>query len=386
MAFDGDEMGFFDKLGLPGRGTQDVEVANVIDIDPLVAEITPEFPSGERDLEYDPAFIELEEKIKGLPEVEIGGKIVQEAKPPNWADIGEAAVALLRRTHDLRVAICLTRALLHTEGFRGLKDGLTLLQCFIERFWDTLYPQLDPEDGYDPTRRINIMMGLCDYDTVIAPLMGIPLCASPKMGAYSLRDIRIATGKLAVPHPKDKPAPEMTTIEAAFKDCDVTTLRVAGAAVRASLIGLNRLEELLQEKVGSGSAPDVRVMRQVIGEIEGVLSRQLAKRDDLVSRLPKKAPRVEKPAAAIDATPEERVSSQGVKPMNTINSRQDVVRMLDQICLFYDQNEPASPVPLLLRRAKQLVEKNFLEIIKDVAPESVAQIEKLIGVTKKEES
>jgi type VI secretion system protein ImpA len=60
--------------------------------------------------------------------------------------------------------------------------------------------------------------------------------------------------------------------------------------------------------------------------------------------------------------------------------------MLDQICVFYDQNEPASPVPLLLRRAKQLVEKNFLEIIKDVAPESVAQIEKLIGVTKEEES
>ena len=117
---------------------------NVIDFDPLLAEITPEYPSGEKDLEYDPAFIELEEKIKGTPEVEIGGKIVQEAKEPNWAEIQSAAGDLLTRTHDLRVAICLIRALVHTEGLMGLRDGLKLLQCFIERFWDTLYPQLRP--------------------------------------------------------------------------------------------------------------------------------------------------------------------------------------------------------------------------------------------------
>ena len=68
--------------------------------------------------------------------------------------------------------------------------------------------------------------------------------------------------------------------------------------------------------------------------------------------------------------------------MDTINSRQDVIRLLEQICLYYEKNEPASPVPLLLKRAARLVEKNFFEIIQDVAPESVAQIQKLIGVAK----
>ena len=73
--------------------------------------------------------------------------------------------------------------------------------------------------------------------------------------------------------------------------------------------------------------------------------------------------------------------------MNTIiSSRQDVIRLLDQICVYYDQNEPASPVPLLLKRAKRLVEKNFFEIMQDVAPESVAQIQKLIGGAKEDDS
>ena len=49
-----------------------------IDIDQLLKEISPEAPCGEKDLEYDPEFILLEEDIKGTPEVEIGGKIVQE--------------------------------------------------------------------------------------------------------------------------------------------------------------------------------------------------------------------------------------------------------------------------------------------------------------------
>lgn len=72
--------------------------------------------------------------------------------------------------------------------------------------------------------------------------------------------------------------------------------------------------------------------------------------------------------------------------MDTITSRQDVIRILDQLCGYYDRNEPASPVPLFLRRAKRLVDKNFFEIMEDVAPESMAQINKLIGETKKKDS
>jgi len=387
MHYDGDSMGFFKKSQGPGRGPGEIQSVNVIDFDPLLVEITPEFPSGENDLEYDPAFIELEKNIQGVPEIEIGGKIVQEAKEPNWAEIQTAAGELLVRTHDLRVAISLTRALLHNEGLMGLRDGLKLLLCLIERFWDTMHPQFATEDNNDPTQRINTLMALCDYETIIAPLMGVTLCSSPKMGVYSLRDIHAATGKLSISKKNDRPLPSMAAIEAAFKDCEAKTVQAAAAATVESLLSLSGLETLLKEKVGAKSAPEFKELRKVLKDMDDLLSQQLAKRKEFKSTVPKEKPATQKPTVVKNTPPAQSVSSREGEPMNTIIScRQDVIRLLDQICVYYDQNEPASPVPLLLKRAKRLVEKNFFEIMQDVAPESVAQLEKLIGRTKEDDS
>jgi type VI secretion system protein ImpA len=57
-----------------------------------------------------------------------------------------------------------------------------------------------------------------------------------------------------------------------------------------------------------------------------------------------------------------------------INSRTDVVRMLDKILAYYQRHEPSSPVPMLLERAKRLAPKSFLEIMEDLAPDSINQL------------
>ena len=62
-----------------------------------------------------------------------------------------------------------------------------------------------------------------------------------------------------------------------------------------------------------------------------------------------------------------------------------MIRMLDAICEFYERNEPASPVPLLMRRARRLVHMDFLAIIRDLVPDAARQVEELMG-TEEEES
>src|SRR6185503_2058526 len=62
-----------------------------------------------------------------------------------------------------------------------------------------------------------------------------------------------------------------------------------------------------------------------------------------------------------------------------INSREDVVRALDRVCAYFAQHEPSSPIPLLLKRAKRLVSKDFLEILRDLAPDGVPQVEAIRG-------
>jgi len=53
--------------------------------------------------------------------------------------------------------------------------------------------------------------------------------------------------------------------------------------------------------------------------------------------------------------------------------------MLDKILAYYQRHEPSSPVPMLIERAKRLAPKSFYEIMEDLAPDSVNQINILRG-------
>ena len=109
-----------------------------IDIDMLLTELSPDAPCGEN-LEYDAEYLAVFENAKGTPEQQIGNR-VEAAVPPNWRDVVRESVELLQRTHDLRLALLLTEALIQANGWGGLHDGLTLTRGMLETFWDTVHP------------------------------------------------------------------------------------------------------------------------------------------------------------------------------------------------------------------------------------------------------
>ena len=65
--------------------------------------------------------------------------------------------------------------------------------------------------------------------------------------------------------------------------------------------------------------------------------------------------------------------------VGVLGSRGDVLRTLDNACSWIEQHEPSNPAPLLIRRAQRLMNKNFLEIIRDLAPDGVDQVERIAG-------
>ncbi|MDD1616549.1 MAG: type VI secretion system protein ImpA [Methylococcaceae bacterium NSP1-2] len=81
-----------------------------IDITAYLQDIDFDHVCGD-DLQYDPAFIALDQAIKGKPEQQVGGTI-QEAEPPNWREIKKSSEALLARTIDLRILVFYCRALI----------------------------------------------------------------------------------------------------------------------------------------------------------------------------------------------------------------------------------------------------------------------------------
>ena len=62
-----------------------------------------------------------------------------------------------------------------------------------------------------------------------------------------------------------------------------------------------------------------------------------------------------------------------------LRHRDDVVRTLDQVCDWIQRNEPTNPAPLLIRRAQRLMTMDFMDIIRDLAPEGLSQIENIAG-------
>lgn len=373
-------MGLFKKTRIPDPERTPIDIPYVVEIEHLLVDIAPEAPSGAEDLSiHDPAFIDLGIKIEGTPEREIGGKIVQEAKAPNWPKIQSAAFNLSTRTHDLRVVMFLTRAMLHMHGLTGLYTGLELINGLIEGYWDTLYPQLNPADNNDPTERINILWALSEGPEIIDPLKNAGLCSPQPTIRIALRDIHIANGKIALTGENKNSALSLPMIEKAFKDCDPKALEFTRDVIEQSTISLKRLERVVEERVGSDQAPDHKKLKAILEEMAAFFDKHLPDRTP-----PRQSARGRQAAARHSgadgaATP----ATADVTPMDgsmeTITNRKDVIHLLDQICAYYDQHEPASPVPLLLKRARQLVEKNFVEIVKDLAPQAADQMKSLFG-------
>lgn len=69
-----------------------------------------------------------------------------ERKLADWvAVIRLTQETIAEKSKDLQLAAWLTEALLRKQGMHGLRDGLDLCTGLLEKFWDTMYPEI--EDG-----------------------------------------------------------------------------------------------------------------------------------------------------------------------------------------------------------------------------------------------
>jgi len=344
---------------------------SAIDVEALLKDVTGDAPCGDN-LEYDPAYGELERLCVGKPEQQFGDTIIP-AEEPDWAAAKRQAVALAERTKDLRVAATLVRALVQTHGYVGLCDAVALIRGYVEKYWATVHPQLDPDDGNDPTLRVNTLVSLCDADTTVRMLKRAPLVSSRSLGRFSLVDWAIAHGELPAPAGMESP-PTTASIDGAFLDADVEELKATHAAVVAAIEHVQKIESEVTTQVGAASAASLLPLVAVLKDAEKILTPQLARRG--VSPGGKAEAKEEAVAAAGTAA---AGPAAGFAVDGEIGSRDDVIRVLDRICEYYERHEPSSPLPMLLRRAKRLATMSFLDILRELAPDGVAQAEALGG-------
>lgn len=354
---------------------------SVIDIEQLLSQIADDSPCGE-DLEYDPVFVEMEQLAQGTPERQYGGTIIP-AEPPNWGGIKKAATGLLSRTKDLRVAVYLTRSLLYTDGLEGFRDGLILLRGLIDRFWSDVHPKLDPDDDNDPTLRVNIIAILADPEETLRNIREWPLVVSRVVGRFSYRDIQIAAGDLKPVVAKDDktPPPSQALIDSAFQDVDLMELRDTARALASLKENASAIESLVTDQVGVTQSVNFEPLRRLAQDMHAVVAGWLSRRG-YVEPIIVEAETVDaEESASGDETVDAGGASKGQKlVVGELTSRDEVIRALDKMCEYFSRYEPSSPVPFLLKRAKRLMSKDFMEVLRDLAPGGTDHAKAILGL------
>jgi type VI secretion system protein ImpA len=322
--------------------------------------LSDDAPSG-GNLEYDPLFVALALAAQPKEERQVGDGIVA-AEDPDFKAVADRALEVLERSHDLRAAIHLAHARLRLEGLPGFAAALGYVARCLDEFWDSCHPQLDREDGDDPTMRVNAVRALVDTTGVLRALSLTPLAQSRTLGRFALRDIAIARGEASLPADMAEP-PDMRAIAAAFQDTDAETLRSTRAGAAAALEAADAIAMRFDTMI-PGLGPDLGPLQTALRRILNALAEAVGE-----------DPETEGEAEGATDAPARRGGGGG-----EVETRADVLAALDRIIAYYEKNEPTSPLPLLLARAKRLVNADFLTIIRELAPSGLDNVNLIAGV------
>lgn len=335
-----------------------------MNIDEILAPISPENPCGEN-LEYDADFQAMGQASQGKAEQQFGDTIIP-AEPADWNTVEKLATRLLDRTKDLRVMLALTHAWTRRRGLSGYADGLLLVEQALSRYWEPLYPRLEEYGETDPFYRINALAGLGDKSDLTFALRNASLLRS-NGDEISLRDAQALLDGSKTECP-DYPGGRPRLIDELARGGQPGTEAVFLINQR-----LLAIRDRLVGHLGESGVPEMEQLLKTVGLVASA-----CQMTDISSLLPGAEASVEQsatlPTAAV--APVSQVTDwRSVQ----VTSRADAQLMLEKAKQYFAQYEPSHPAPLMIERVQRLSELNFMDIIRDLAPDGVNQLENIFG-------
>ncbi|MGI9498630.1 MAG: type VI secretion system protein TssA [Geminicoccaceae bacterium] len=336
----------------------------------LIEPIAEDTPCGEDPALHDGVYQALQQAIQGRVDYKlVGDDEVAVYQPPAWQKIYDDALQCASRTRDLRVCIMLLRGAAGCQGLSGLASGLNLLRQTCAAFWDQLYPPLEEKaatPGDQVFARVAALSELANRQGILRDLQDMPILEARGVGKFGLRAIDLARGKVM---PKSgETVVEVGLIEASLaQDPNLSdTLGFIDVARRE----LEGLISDLNDRLGA-EAPDLSPLNKILVDMVDALGGDRTGTDMTAKPLP-----------ASDGQDLVSVPESGGAGAGDLRSREQVIAALDRILDYYQRHEPASPIPLLIKRARRLVPMDFLALMEDLAPSSVKQLKELGGVVK----
>ncbi|MGH9409497.1 MAG: type VI secretion system protein TssA [Vicinamibacterales bacterium] len=294
------------------------------------------------------------------PDQDDGDKEAAKAKPPvEWDRIRSDAIAGIGKSKDLRLLAYLATAVLRTDGLPAFSQSLTAASQWLDGFWPNVYPLLDE----DAIARRNALNCFADPMAVVDRIWRMPLVSSRQHGRYSLRDVELARGQ-TLPGPLEA-KPDEAAIRAAFAEMPLDDLKQLERSVTDAIQALNAMDARMRSEGGPDVAPDFGPLTTQFAKLAKLFREQLELRGEGVG--PNGGPGGDGAGGQAGFG-------------GAIASRQDAIRALDAVGDYFRRNEPSSPIPLFVDRAKRLVAKDFLEVLADIAPDALAGVRSAGGL------
>lgn len=326
-------------------------------VEELLEPVSDAAPAGE-DLSYDAERQRIEEAF------EVASLAADVSESVDWRETVALIEAQSRRTKDIWLAVYLARAGTRTGSLETVETGCAMLAGLFERYWDSVHPTLE-EYGIQGRK------GPCESLTRIAeflgPLQRTVLLTHPRLGSYSGDDFsRFAR--------EGDAAEGYGLFRAALNDTPLDVLEGVLHRLDGIESSLRRADAILTreaaavDETGTNFAPTFETLsaiRRAVAPHAGIEADGVA--ESSVSGVSDSD--LDLDLDAVSASTSSPVKGGGV---GRVDSREDVMRALDAISDYYQRREPSSPIPVALRRVRGWIGMDFMAIIKDIAPNSVA--------------
>ena len=270
----------------------------------------------------------------------------------------KSSILLAQHGKDLRLVPHLGVACTLIDGLDGYGAALKLAVALLKDYPDSLFPLPDEDDPADVWQRANAVSDLLSGDGIRALLGLVVVVDAKQSGRLTLADL---VGGLR----DDMPVPEVSE-----SDLHMALNEIGPERVQQRLTAFRDIEASIGDLVRAFDA-GVLTAPLLADTFRRATSRFSAFADD-------GAAAAGHPGAK--ATHEASASgSEGVKPEGGLRTREDARRAIQDVIRLIEKIEPGHPAPLLLKRAHRLLGMSFFDIIKDLAPNAMSDIERIAG-------
>ncbi|MFZ0417428.1 MAG: type VI secretion system protein TssA [Candidatus Sulfotelmatobacter sp.] len=317
-------------------------------------------PSGVN-LRYEPVYDKIKEARREEDQPPPGMAERDRKVADNSLVIKLTKDVLANKTKDLQLAAWLTEALLKQQGFAGLKDGLFLCYGLTDKFWDTVYPELEDGDaqargaplGFVGTR-LEIPLKLVPV-VEKAPYGSLDYQQSREVGYEDQAKTDDAKKKRAQLIKDGKIAPEV--FDKAFEETPKKFYAQAEKDLDSSLQTLELLKDVCDAKF-TDEGPSFGQLRSALEAtrhiVHGLLQKKREKEPDPVEEVaPQAGAEAGSNAAAGDAAAVAPLRVGVLLSVETSSEppdRMDAVRKIAEAAAFLRRREPRSPASYLMLR------------------------------------